>query len=83
MTQNFPLNYHIEIVFIYYERYAHFVALPDMKKVMRVPAGIPMALAATLPCGPLTAYNAVINVQSAINTAIKRTGKCTSLDPIL
>lgn len=60
--------------------YPEYIAVPNLRYLVKVPNSLSMSVAAMLPCGGLRAYNAVCrtapNIQHHLNT---KKGECTVL----
>ena len=54
-------------------RYCDYISVTDVSNIIRIPEGLPMDLAATLPCGALAAYSAVQRVKPFMQDKLENT----------
>jgi NADPH:quinone reductase-like Zn-dependent oxidoreductase len=57
---------------LYLFRYAEFMLVNDVSNLVKVPDELPLDVAATLPCGALSAYAAVERVKPFIAEQLGR-----------
>lgn len=59
--------------------YAEYISVPDVKYLVKVPASVPLSVAAMMPTGALWAMNAVHTLTQCVNQYVANNDKCNIL----
>lgn len=59
--------------------YAEYIAVPDIKYLVKIPASVPISVAAMLPSGALWAMNSVQSLIQRMKKFVDANGKCNIL----